>query len=360
MARCARPDDSRAGLDPFGRSLCRGTDVARSRYAWSGRVRRRECGGAHACFPRRCPVFPHRARAALLARAVLRGAASSARRVPEAKSARVAARAAHRALGQPPRWGARRACDRCCLSPARARAPRARRRGGCPRRLRRGALLDPGARRLRPLLPRRAPQRGCAARRRAMGAAVRRQPVRRPLCRAGDPAADLRVPLRLESVGARLYRRLRRADAARGAKQRLASLLHRGSCRTRTREAVPARFLGVGLLQTPQQYGAGERVRSEAARLAAGKPILADGIDAEQLALDGRRVWIANPLDAFSRRDQRLYLDWLDANPAGDALLRGATAVVVARGSKPQQRLEGDRPFRRAGLDARAAIYVRV
>ena len=123
---------------------------------------------------------------------------------------------------------------------------------------------------------------------------------------------------------------------------------------------VPAAFLVLGLLQTPQQYGAGERVRSEAARLAAGKPILADGIDAEQLALDGRRVWIANPLDAFSRRDQRLYLDWLDANPAGDALLRGATAVVVARGSKPQQRLERDHSFRRAALDARAAIYIRV
>ncbi len=123
---------------------------------------------------------------------------------------------------------------------------------------------------------------------------------------------------------------------------------------------VPAAFLVLGLLQTPQQYGAGERVRSEAARLAAGKPILADGIDAEQLALDGRRVWIANPLDAFSRRDQRLYLDWLDANPAGDALLREATAVVVARGSKPQQRLDRDRSFRRAALDARAAIYVRV
>jgi hypothetical protein len=83
-------------------------------------------------------------------------------------------------------------------------------------------------------------------------------------------------------------------------------------------------------------------------------------MDAEQLALDGRRVWIANPLDAFSRRDQRLYLDWLNASPAGDALLRQATAVVVARGSKPQQRLERDRSFRRAALDAKAVIYVRI
>jgi hypothetical protein len=123
---------------------------------------------------------------------------------------------------------------------------------------------------------------------------------------------------------------------------------------------VPATFLVLGLLQTPRQDGAGVRVRGEAARLAAGKPILADGIDAEQLALDGRRVWIANPLDAFSHRDQRLYLDWLNASPAGDALLRGATAVVVTRGSKPQQRLERDRSFRRVTLDARAAIYVRV
>jgi hypothetical protein len=123
---------------------------------------------------------------------------------------------------------------------------------------------------------------------------------------------------------------------------------------------IPAAFLVLGLVQTPHQGGAGERVRSEAAHLAAGKPILADGIDAEQLALDGRRVWIANPLDAFSHRDQRLYLDWLDASPAGDALLRGVTAVVVTRGSKPQQRLERDRSFQRAALDAKAAVYVRV
>ena len=124
--------------------------------------------------------------------------------------------------------------------------------------------------------------------------------------------------------------------------------------------AVPAALLAIGLLQTPRQDGAGERVRSEAARLAAGQPILADGVDAEQLALDGRRVWIANPLDAFSRRDQRRYLDWLDASPAGDALLREATVFVVTRGSAPQQRLERDPSFRRAAVDAKAAVYVRV
>ena len=123
---------------------------------------------------------------------------------------------------------------------------------------------------------------------------------------------------------------------------------------------IPGAFLVIGVLQAPHQDGAGARMRSEAARAAAGKPILADGIDAEQFALDGRRVVIANPLDAFSRRDQRLYLDWLDASPAGDALLRGIGAVVVTRGSPPQQRLERDRSFRRAAVDAKAVMYVRV
>ncbi|MDX6402329.1 MAG: hypothetical protein QOF27_2935 [Gaiellaceae bacterium] len=125
--------------------------------------------------------------------------------------------------------------------------------------------------------------------------------------------------------------------------------------------SVPALFLVLGIIQTPQQAGAGERVRQHAATLAAGQPILADGLDAEQFALDRQRVWMANPLDAFSRRDQRLYLDWLDAKPAGDELLRrGSPVVVVTRGSPPQQRLARDRSFRRVALDRHAAVYVRV
>lgn len=123
---------------------------------------------------------------------------------------------------------------------------------------------------------------------------------------------------------------------------------------------VPAFLLVAGLVQEPRQGGAGERMRREAASLAAGKPILADGIDAEQLALDGQRVWIANPLDAFSRRDQRLYLEWLDAHPAGDALLRGPTSVVlVSRGSPPQQRLAHDPAFKPVGSDKKSVLYVR-
>jgi hypothetical protein len=123
---------------------------------------------------------------------------------------------------------------------------------------------------------------------------------------------------------------------------------------------LPALFLLLGFVQRPHDTGAGARVRAQAARIAAGRPILADGFDAEQLALDGHRVWIGNPLDAFSRRDQRLYLDWLAANPAGDALLGSDAAVVlVPRGSPAQRRLAHDRAYRRAAFDAKSVLYVR-
>ena len=71
------------------------------------------------------------------------------------------------------------------------------------------------------------------------------------------------------------------------------------------------------------------------------------------------QVWIANPLDAFAMSDQRLYLDWLDAVPAGDRLLREGSVVLVARGSPPDRRLAADSSFRCAGADAHARIYVR-
>jgi hypothetical protein len=124
--------------------------------------------------------------------------------------------------------------------------------------------------------------------------------------------------------------------------------------------SLPAFFLLLGFVQPPHETGAGARVRAEAAKLAAGSPILADGLDAEQLALDGHRVWIGNPLDAFSRRDQRLYLDWLAAKPAGDALLGAdAPVVLVSRGSPAQRRLARDPAYRRAALDSKSVVYVR-
>jgi hypothetical protein len=122
---------------------------------------------------------------------------------------------------------------------------------------------------------------------------------------------------------------------------------------------VPAAFLIAGVLQPAPAGGATDRIRDRAAALAAGRPILADGLDAERLALEGHRVWIANPLDAFDMSDQRLYLDWLDAVPAGDRLLREGTVVLVTRDSPPDRRLAHDSAYRCAGADVHARIYLR-
>jgi hypothetical protein len=122
---------------------------------------------------------------------------------------------------------------------------------------------------------------------------------------------------------------------------------------------APLALLLFVVLRTPPQSGAGDELRAEAGRVAAGSPILADDVDAEKLALDGRRVVIANPIDAFNLRDQQLYLSWLDGRPAGDVLLRDVRAVVVPVGSRAERRLARDRGFRRVAQDAAAVLYAR-
>lgn len=122
---------------------------------------------------------------------------------------------------------------------------------------------------------------------------------------------------------------------------------------------VPVVLLVAAFSRAPEQVVAGPALRAQAARLAAGAPVLADAEDAEQLELDGRRVWIANPIDAFERGDQRLYLDWLRGRPAGDALLRRHGVVLVMVDSAAERRLETMHGFREAGRDAAAVLYVR-
>jgi hypothetical protein len=123
--------------------------------------------------------------------------------------------------------------------------------------------------------------------------------------------------------------------------------------------AVPVILFAAAVSRPPLQSVAGASLRAQAVRLAAGAPILADAEDAEQLALDGRRVWIANPIDAFPRREQRLYLDWLRGRPAGDALPRQHDVVLVRVDSAPQSRLAHDALFHEVGRDSASVLYAR-
>jgi hypothetical protein len=95
---------------------------------------------------------------------------------------------------------------------------------------------------------------------------------------------------------------------------------------------LAAALIVYGVGRGPLSQGASERVLDDALRRAGGTPILADGIPAEQIALAGGRVWMSNPLDAFDRRDQQLYLDWLDGRPNGTRALEHAPRVVLVSG----------------------------
>jgi hypothetical protein len=114
-----------------------------------------------------------------------------------------------------------------------------------------------------------------------------------------------------------------------------------------------------GIARGPISTGAGRHVVDQALQRAGGGPIVAEAIPAEQIAAAGGRVWMSNPIDAFGRRDQGLYLDWLAGRPSGDRALRDARVVVVIRGNEPARRIRRSPDFRLAARDSNSAIYVR-
>ena len=123
---------------------------------------------------------------------------------------------------------------------------------------------------------------------------------------------------------------------------------------------APLLLAVAGLAQPPVPTSAGGPLLRRTVALADGKPILADDLDAERLALDGQRVWIANPLDAFSHKDQRSYLDWLHGDPAGDRLRDSVSApLLVQRGSPADKRLARDPAYRAVAHDRVAVLYRR-
>ncbi len=115
----------------------------------------------------------------------------------------------------------------------------------------------------------------------------------------------------------------------------------------------------VGLVRAPLKAGASPALLREAGRVARGTPILADGLDAEQLALAGDRILIGNPLDAFPSHEQRLYLDWLAGRSQGDAEARRACVILVLSGSPPDRRLAHRAGFSSPARDKRSVLYAR-
>jgi hypothetical protein len=116
----------------------------------------------------------------------------------------------------------------------------------------------------------------------------------------------------------------------------------------------------LGFVRGPTDSGASQPLLRRALAAAAGTPILAEDVLGEQVARAGGRIWVGNPLDAFDQADQRLYLDWLDGRPRGDAALaHAARAVFVRVGSNAQRRLARVHTFRELARDEHAIIYLR-
>jgi hypothetical protein len=119
--------------------------------------------------------------------------------------------------------------------------------------------------------------------------------------------------------------------------------------------AAAAAFLGlvaiVLLAKGPPDPGS-HRLAELAAR---DGVVLAEPILGQQVSLAGGRVWVDNPVDAFRRADQQLYLDWLDGN--GRQAIVHAKLVLVRPTSKAGKRAAADLRLRRIASDANAVLY---
>jgi hypothetical protein len=120
-------------------------------------------------------------------------------------------------------------------------------------------------------------------------------------------------------------------------------------------------LLALDIAGAPRPAGASQQMVSRAVQLAGGAPILADGLPSEQVALAGGKVWAGNPLDAFSRRVQTQYVDFIQGEPGGDAALsaHGVRFVLVTRGSAAAALTAQDHSYSEVASDSSAIFYER-
>jgi hypothetical protein len=110
----------------------------------------------------------------------------------------------------------------------------------------------------------------------------------------------------------------------------------------------------VSIVRGPVRHGSPGLARA-AART--GEPVLAEGFLGQQVVLDGGRVWMENPIDAFRRSDQRLYLDWLAGRPSGDRAVDHVRYVLVRARSDAGIRAAADPRLTVVERAPRAVLY---
>lgn len=87
--------------------------------------------------------------------------------------------------------------------------------------------------------------------------------------------------------------------------------------------------------------------------------ILAPEPVVESLVTEGVRVWLSNPLDAFSQTHQRAYLDFMAGRSGMSLAVEGSDAVLVREGSAPDDVMARTSGFEARPLGSSWLLYVR-
>jgi hypothetical protein len=123
---------------------------------------------------------------------------------------------------------------------------------------------------------------------------------------------------------------------------------------------VASAALILGITRGPLSGGATQALLARAISIAHGTPVLAPDVIAERIALAGGRVWLANPIDAFSKADQGTYLDWLDGRDQGRrALADHVNVVLVDEASAADKLMARTAGFTEMQAERRVRLYVR-
>ncbi|UUZ59725.1 hypothetical protein [Nocardioides sp. B-3] len=92
---------------------------------------------------------------------------------------------------------------------------------------------------------------------------------------------------------------------------------------------------------------------------APGMVVLAPEPAVESLAAEGVRVWLSNPLDAFSQEHQSAYPDFPAGRPGMSVAVDASDAVLVQEGSPPDGAMAELEEFERHELEADWLLYLR-
>jgi hypothetical protein len=124
--------------------------------------------------------------------------------------------------------------------------------------------------------------------------------------------------------------------------------------------ALASVILVLSIVRGPIENGAGNALLARAISLADGTPVLADDLIGEQVALAHGRVWVSDPIDAFSHQDQSTYLDWFQGFSSGLRAIRPDIRVVLTAQGSPSARLMARDPsFAEVQADRRSELWLR-